>query len=281
MKKNCSIVIPLYKQQPDEDEILSLKQCFNVLGKYTVIFVCPQTLELSTYQNLAISSGVEFKIERFNDANFKGLMQYSQLLLSVDFYKRFVEFEYILLYQLDAWVFEDQLEYWCGQQYDYIGAPWFEGYDKAQETSNMISVGGNGGFSLRNVESIIIILNEALTLRARFCSVLSFKQIFMKMGNKHPLLDCLNLPVFLWNRFKPENSVYNTLKRSDIHEDVMLTRVLSKLSLKLRVAPAEIAMYFSFEVLPRRLYKLTEGVLPFGCHAYKKYDYDFWRSFID
>ncbi len=38
------------------------------------------------------------------------------------FYKQFLNYEYILIYQLDAFVFKDELNY-CSQGIDYVGAP--------------------------------------------------------------------------------------------------------------------------------------------------------------
>jgi hypothetical protein len=46
------------------------------------------------------------------------------------------------------------------------------------------------------------------------------------------------------------------------------------------VAPVEKAIGFSFEKLPQKLYNLNHNNLPFGCHAWFKYDFDFWEPFI-
>lgn len=45
-------------------------------------------------------------------------------------------------------------------------------------------------------------------------------------------------------------------------------------------APPEVAMKFSFEVHPEVLYELNDKQLPFGCHAYLKYNPEFWKKFI-
>lgn len=47
------------------------------------------------------------------------------------------------------------------------------------------------------------------------------------------------------------------------------------------VARPEEALRFSFEVLPEELLKLNNNELPFGCHAWEKYDPSFWKKFID
>jgi len=44
-------------------------------------------------------------------------------MMSPAFYDAFKAFDYILIYQLDAFVFRDELEYFCSLGYDYIGAP--------------------------------------------------------------------------------------------------------------------------------------------------------------
>lgn len=40
------------------------------------------------------------------------------------------------------------------------------------------------------------------------------------------------------------------------------------------------ALEFAFERFPSEMYKIT-GKLPFGCHAWEKYEYEsFWKKFI-
>lgn len=46
------------------------------------------------------------------------------------------------------------------------------------------------------------------------------------------------------------------------------------------IAPVEIALKFSFETTPKQLYKRNNEQLPFGCHAWEKYDPEFWKPFI-
>ena len=45
-------------------------------------------------------------------------------MLSPEFYRRFSDTDYILVCQLDAYIFRDELLSWCKKEYDYIGAPW-------------------------------------------------------------------------------------------------------------------------------------------------------------
>jgi hypothetical protein len=48
-----------------------------------------------------------------------------------------------------------------------------------------------------------------------------------------------------------------------------------------KVAPPEDAIKFSFEVQPQRFYNENFQQLPFGCHAWIKYDFDFWKTHIE
>ncbi len=48
-----------------------------------------------------------------------------------------------------------------------------------------------------------------------------------------------------------------------------------------KVAPPDDAMKFSFEVQPKRFFEENLRKLPFGCHAWIKYDFDFWKSHIE
>lgn len=86
----------------------------------------------------------------FHENYFKSIDGYNKLMLSPSFYKAFSNYEYILIYQLDAWVFKDELQHWCNQKYDYIGAPIYQ-------NNKLIGI-GNGGFSLRKVDYCLKVL---------------------------------------------------------------------------------------------------------------------------
>ena len=85
------------------------------------------------------------------------------MLLS-NFYETFLECEYILIYQLDAFVFSDKLKYFCSLGYDYIGAAWPYMWGttvrKAVENKNIILHSGNGGLCLRKVRSCYNLLQN-------------------------------------------------------------------------------------------------------------------------
>ena len=47
-----------------------------------------------------------------------------------------------------------------------------------------------------------------------------------------------------------------------------------------KVPSAEVAVKFSFELSPRFCFEITNQMLPFGCHAWAKYDRDFWEPYL-
>ena len=95
-------------------------------------------------------------------------------MLSAEFYERFLNSKYLLIYQLDAYVFKDELTAWCNRGFDYVGAPWtikkkYENpiykpvlaiksfiYKLKGKPSRYAWLGnkvGNGGLSLRKVDT--------------------------------------------------------------------------------------------------------------------------------
>ncbi len=46
------------------------------------------------------------------------------------------------------------------------------------------------------------------------------------------------------------------------------------------IPDAEEALQFGFETQPRHLHALNQQRLPFGCHAWWRYNLEFWRPFI-
>ena len=157
----AAIVIPIYKTQLLWYEKISLNQCFKILKKYPIIFIAPQNIDF----NYLPKQNNHFII-RFPKECFTSISTYNKLMLDVNFYQKFIDYDYILMYQLDAFVFSDQLEYFCSLNYDYIGAPWPENVSlrlKDEFNNNVVLNVGNGGFSLRKVKNCInILLNKPL-----------------------------------------------------------------------------------------------------------------------
>lgn len=253
MSAQAAVVIPIYKEQPDTDELLSLKQCLKVIGRFPLIFICPATLDTTVYEAIC-ANRIEFTRVDFESRYFLNIPGYNRLMLSADFYEKFLKFKFILIYQLDAFVFKDELDYWCRQNFDYIGAPhsphknetneiqFLKNYSRLLTKINkwfglnhQISDVGNGGFSLRKTRKCYLLLK---ILKKRALAWEHNEDGFFKYwGN------------ILWPFFK----LPTTAK----------------------------AIHFSVETEPGQALKLLNDELPFGCHAFKKYEWEStWEPII-
>jgi len=256
---SVAVIIPAYLEVLNRYQSASLIRCSSVLKRYPIILVCKPDLDTAIYKKHIPG----LQIEYFNKEYFKNIAGYNKLLLSYGFYNRFRNFEYILLYQLDAWVFRDELEDWCNQGYDFIGAPWFEGWHEAKPESRIIGV-GNGGFSLRRIQSFLNLLgkmNQHLLL-GNILRKFMLITLFSRIGIVKNYID-------YFNKITPKgaNEDYHFLILSSVFE-------------WFKVAPYDKAIRFSFDVNPEVLYEMNGKKLPFGCHAWRRYNPDFWNQFI-
>ncbi len=122
-----------------------------MLGGYHITLITPCSLDVAHYKKLG-----PFSIKRFEDKYFKNTKTYSELLLSTLFYNAFNEYEYMLIYQLDAFVFSNKLMTFCKMGFDYIGAPIPRGFTWPESIKRV----GNGGFSLRRISSFLRVLKQ-------------------------------------------------------------------------------------------------------------------------
>jgi len=273
LKKNC-IVVPVYKDFVDlsNEELIALSQLYKVLGHHHIYLVGPDNFNWETYIKDAEERNIYPEFKEFATHYFESLSGYNELMISSIFLKGFKEFKYLLLYQLDAFVFRDDLEYWCNKEYDYIGAPWFEGWHLPTST-NIIGV-GNGGFSLRNIQRSICILKRINTIKR-----------FQKFWFRSQLKRIISFPTFLsffknYFRINTTERLDKLLGKSLINEDYYWTQVAAFTFNDFRVAPTAEAIKFSFDVNPRLLFERNNNQLPFGCHAWERYEPQFWKHFI-
>lgn len=256
------VIIPLYKKNPDDAEIKSLKQCLHILSKKPIVFFAGYNFDTTSYEALC-DGKITFQVEKFEDRFFNSVKDYNQLLLSKQFYQRFTEYEYIFIYQLDAYVFRDELNYWCDQNYDNIGAPWFVGFDKPVKP--LVFLGsGNGGCTLRKVSSCIRVLTTFRYIEnplKKFLKDKSFKNLIK------------NLTV--------QNNFYHRFNKYKLNEDYFFSNVVPEKFKWFKNCPPENALRFSFETEPAYLFGLNNNHLPMCCHAWEKYDYEFWKPFIE
>ena len=265
--KAVAVVVPLSNRVDfTSDEQISLRHLNHFLGKYDKYMLVPKSLSFEY-------SG--FKIKRFSDRFFGSAEAHRRLQLSREFYLAFQEYKYILMYHLDALVFSDQLMEWCATDLDLIAAPWIE-HEEAPYHGNPYWEGkiGNGGFSLYKVASFLKVLNSTRYSIDPMC-----------YGKE---LDAVKYGLKWWEirgkrlvkRLKYFNNVQWEVSRSRAPSDGFWANRANHYYPEFKIAPVETALSFAFECLPRHCFELTNHTLPFGCHAWPRYDRAFWEPYL-
>ena len=236
------VTLVAYKHELTPFERISVERCLDILGRHPIVVVAPEGLTLPPPLDRLPS-------ERFASNYFTSISAYSALLLSRGFYECFLSYQYMLMHQLDVFVFRDELLDWCGCGYDYIGAPWIgesfpNSEDKRQGLPFWIrsrlfrflppldhSV-GNGGFSLRRVRT----MHRALTWLRRTRRAWG--------GRNEDGFWSIAVPECWWWYY--------------------------------RVPSVDEALRFCFDVNPSLCYQQNREKLHFGCHAWESNEPEFW-----
>jgi hypothetical protein len=263
-KEQVCIVIPIYQEIKDPAEKAAIQQCFAVLSRYQIYFAIPEKLESYMQSDHGFFPGkAQYKL--FKNDFFADIPGYNRLLKSRLFYKEFIRYDFLLIYQPDAYVFRDELLDWCNKGFDNIGAPLFLGHEQAGKESPLVGQ-GNGGFCLRNIKS-------CYKVAASFRKVNYQKEYTGGAPSRLQKLYRTLKHDFIFNySFYPFQPIMN--------EDLFWSELVPAVFPNFSVPVPEEAIGFSFEVNPEVLYQLNNHKLPFGCHAWRRYSPGFWTKFI-
>ncbi len=246
---HVAVVIPCYKSILNPLEERSLKQCQKILDNYDLIFALPAGLEVKQKPS-------SVKVEEFDQNYFKNISGYNRLMLSPEFYERFLEYDYILLYQLDSFVFKDELKMWCEKGYDYIGAPWIA-------TRNLIS------FLLKPFNSR---------------SIKKRKPVFFKVGNGGFSLRKTKSFYGISKKLASEIKKQLEEKKGEIYtnEDVFWSLKVPKFYPGFSIPEYKEAVGFAMDRKPKIALKINNNKLPFGCHGIDKPKVKkFWEPIVE
>lgn len=243
--RDAVVVIPTYRNRLSPSERASLSRCVEVLGKHPITFIAPAGLELAPEVRAVAGA----RVRRFHPAYFKSVDGYNRLLLNPRLYQGFSEYEYILIHQLDVFVFHDHLSEWCRRGFHYVGSPWPAGSPVVTSVGpqcslvgrmkSRLGIGvpgrvGNGGFSLRHVRTALWSLRLLAFGRRGW------------VGNED----------LFWSFYVPSYLPW------------------------FRIPSADVAVHFGFEQEPEECFKRAGGRLPFGCHRWMTYGTEFWRPHL-
>lgn len=267
MKKNHSfnIIVPVYDNLSvcDKLSLRSLIKSILITGKlkYPIYIICPHSKLKTIYVDfngfLYNEFGLDLDITRFvsfADKYFDSTEAYSRLLLDYKFYETFYQigFEYSYIFQLDCFMFRDELQYWVDLGYDYIGAPICASNSDWGENANNLDYVGNGGFSLRNNGTFSKILNQEGV----------YKEIYHKYSKE------------LFGAYLPKNSD----KHYTDFEDIYICGLLSKF-VKIKIPGAKVAAKFAWDRNPWVVQNKYKVELPMCCHNWILFS-RYWVDYI-
>lgn len=227
--KNCAIVIPVYRKL-NAYEKFSYSVLKSVIKDKDIYIVCSNDLDIELEENK----------QYFDNSYFKSSTDYSRLCKSYEFYDRFSEYKYILIYQLDCLIFKDEIDYWCDKNYDYIGAPIISN----NAGWSFVPIIGNGGFSLRKVEYFKSITDINGDFRKKYDAILETHIKKDKYEEFEDLYFC---------EFVNSNWLFD-------------------------VPTIEESLQFSIDMNPDIVFDNNRG-LPMGCHAFCK-NIPFWEKIV-
>mgnify|MGYP003583705215 CR=1 FL=1 len=268
-KSDIIVVIIIHKSDPTNSEIASLIQCHKILKNYRIDLICPLGLDVEQYKKHVSRLNIN-EIDPKWQSSYR---KFNRLKIEPFLYKKYANFKFMLFYELDAWVFQDKLLEWCEKDYDFIGAPWVKDFSDKKKFDGFWEV-GNGGFSLRKISSHL----KALHL---FSFIEKPRSILSEILNRKLIASKFRGLLYFPVRLIIGNNTHHLLNKYPDNEDVFWTQVVGKNFSWFKVAPIDDAVNFSFEMYPEECYKLNKEELPFGCHAWEKYNKDFWKNFIN
>lgn len=254
------VIVPVYRTELSPSEQASLARCLAILGSHPVILAIPDTLDVSAL----LARYPVLGCQAFAATYFTSVKAYNRLMLADEFYARFADYEYMLVYQLDAFVFSDQLLAWCSRGYDYVGAPWIPHgrvpgrlqllraalrrryfrltnrqyrHGQGDHHAQQHYAAGNGGFSLRRIAALRTVLRR--------------------------------LP----ERAEP----YRQGTRTPWAEDLFFCVEANRYRELVRVPGFRESLAFAWETYPDVAARCCDVALPFGCHAWDKLHRAQWR----
>lgn len=230
-------VVPAYQATLAASEAFALIQ-LKRLSVHNISLVCPRHLEVTAYLELI----PDLRVIRLPEEHFTSVQSYNALMLQPWFYELFAnDYEWMLVYQLDAFLLSNHITDFCESGYHYFGAPWRIGFPQSRFLFNRwpITINrkrfhvGNGGLSLRHLEKTVDLLQRK---QAHISKTFFMEDVFFGY----------------WGSI-------------DDH---------------FKACPADIAATFSLESHPEYWVKLTEK-LPMGFHGHTVWSPDFYKPLLD
>lgn len=272
-RKSCVAIVPVYRSPGDAFERMSFKAtCSKYRYKVTdaLYVITYDGMDLSEYEEIASSCGVSFEVSYFPKEYFQGIHGYNLMMLGPAIYRRFEEFEYMLICQLDAMILGNDLQRWTEEGYDYIGGP--ISAPGCRHTVHFATV-GNGGFCLRKISAMLKALGEEgpLTLK---------EMLKMKRPSNPKFTPTKRLLYTLMVCASGRSSRLRGFISHWVMEDMYFSFALQGSPWQLRVPSPIEASRFALDLDPDFWYRENGNVIPFGAHKFGEYYDGFYKNII-
>lgn len=239
-KASVAVVIPIYKADITPDEAKSLQSITRELAARDIFVIKPTGLDLSRI----LAAHPDIRQIEFHPSFFKGIRGYNRLMTSAEFYDTFAAYQYILIAQLDTYIFRDDLDQWCARGYDYVGAPWL------RRTINRYAPVS----WLKNIQDAI----------RRRKGLYSKTALYDRVGNGGLSLRRVESHARICRQKAAELARLNTVRPKGHPEDVFWATQAPGFT----YPTAEEALRFAFDKYPSLCYRITNRCLPMGCHGW-------------
>ncbi|MCP5549107.1 MAG: hypothetical protein H7A50_17225 [Akkermansiaceae bacterium] len=268
--KKVAILIPMSSRPGlTEEEEVSMRQLLHHLGSYDKFLLAPKGMKYDLEG---------FEVRGYPHRFFGSGAAHGRLLGTRGFYRGFLDYDYVFFYHLDSLAFGDELADWCDKGIDYIGPPWIRCEDSPWVKEPRV---GNGGFTLLRVDSALKALtNRYLEKPAYFWYDLYTSNAPRWMIGLTQRLSKAFPGVKLLRRLCEEWDELDQPHRHNRNNDIFWSDMARRFYPDFKVASLEEGLRFAFEVSPKTCYEMNGGKLPFGCHAWAKYDPEFWKAHL-
>ena len=258
VNSKLAIVVPTQKSYLNylEKEVINrISQLYS--KKFNLFLVVPKDSKIN-YQTKGFKN--IYLDPTFFYTNIQG---YNSLMVDVNFYKIFENFNFMLIHHLDAIILKDEIESWIAKDYSYVGGP-SVGKSFIYKKPKSLKFFCNGGLSLRKNADFIKVLNSKKIYFNNF----DIKAIKALVQFKHikQYIDLIAKNYHYKNNF----DVQNFTKEFFLNEDFFWT-FLAKLFIDNFKLPNEILECANFSIDNGHKFYLTKlKNTPFGIHGYTK-----------
>ncbi len=281
-----SVCIPVHTAKLNKYEIISIRSHFSKLKNHDIFILIPESKKnkiISVLEKNKIYRSA-YKIHEVKDIYLNHSDNFQILMLKPEFYNFYKSYTHILLAQMDAYTFSDQLISWCKKDLHYIGAPCYY-YDR--NWTNKLYFCGVGGFSLRSIKKTLEVLKKNQDIYKFNDFIIQSKNHNFK-GKLILFLKYVATKVLRKDRLRRSfiKSKLDKFLRGlyiFINEDEIYGYYLPKYNASFKVGNLNQSKNFCLNSNVKNLLKNIAPKYPFGAHAWFNYPENLkeWRKHIE